>query len=140
VTALSPEDAREQAANYLGMLASVRIEVKGGEVFEVPNPSLLDDDQQQRYDELQFALEALERWPDTKDADGNVIRRGEPLEPHRTKDGKLVEHYNIRLAKAIFGDDRYAKFKAGGGRANDVAVIWFQMQKKLSEQARTDPK
>lgn len=139
MTALSPEEAREQAADYLGMLASVKIEVKGGEVFEVPNPSLLDDDQQDAYDELQISLEALERWPDTKNDAGEVIRRGEPLEPHRTKDGTRVEHYNVRLAKALFGE-RYEKFKAGGGRANDVAVIWFQMQKKLTEQAKTDPK
>lgn len=139
MTALSPEDARAQAADYLGMLASVEIEVKGGKVFEVPNPSLLDDEQQGRYDALQFSLEALDRWPDVKDADGNVIRRGEPLEPHRTKEGELVEHYNIRLARVLFGDE-YDQFRDGGGRGNDVATIWFQMQKKLSEQAKTDPK
>jgi hypothetical protein len=135
----SPREAREQAAEYLGMLASVKIAIEGGEVFEVPNPSLLDNDQQQRYDELQFSLEALDRWPDTKDADGNLIRRGEPLEPHRQK-GKLVESYNVRLAKALFGDEGYKRFSGGGGRANDIAVIWFQMQKRLTEAAKQDPK
>jgi hypothetical protein len=139
---VSPQEARDQAAEYLGMLASVTIEVKAGngtEVFEVPNPSLLDDEQQQRYDELQLSLEDLARWPDTKNAEGQVIRRGEPIEPHRGKDGKLVEHYNIRLAKVLFGD-RYERFRAGGGRGNDVATIWFQMQKKLTEQNKKDPK
>jgi hypothetical protein len=139
----SPSEAREQAAEYLGMLASVKIKVedaKGAEVFEVPNPTLLDDEQQKRYDALQFSLEALERYPDVKDADGNVIRRGEPLEPHRDKEGKLVEHYNIRLAKAIFGDVGYKRFVAGGGRGNDVAAVWYQMQKRLTEAAKQDPK
>jgi hypothetical protein len=136
---ISPKDAREQAAEYLGMLASVAIQIDGGEVFEVPNPSLLDDEQQQRYDELQFSLEDLDRWPDVKDADGNLIRRGEPLEPHR-KGKKLVEHYNTRLAKALWGEAGYKRFSDGGGRANDVAVIWFQMQKRLTEAAKADPK
>jgi hypothetical protein len=138
-TPVSPEEAREQAAEYLGMLASVKIQIEGGKIFEVPNPSLLDNDQQQRYDELQFSLEDLDRWPDVKDAEGNVIRRGEPLEPHR-KGKKLVESYNVRLAKVLFGDEGYKQFWAGGGRANDIAVIWFQMQKKLTEAAKQDPK
>lgn len=135
---LSPQEARDQAAECLGILASVQIQV-GDHVFEVPNPSLLDDDQQHRYDELQLSLEDLDRWPDALDGEGKLIRRGEPLEPHRKK-GKLVEHYNVRLAKALFGDEGYQTFKAGGGRANDISAIWFQMQRKLTERVSGDPK
>jgi hypothetical protein len=136
---LSPREAREQAAECLGFMASQPIQI-GDEVFEVPHPSLLDDDQQTRYDELQLSLEDLQRWPDIKDADGNVLRQGDPKDPHRTQDGKLVESYNIRLAKALFGDVAYKKFKAGGGSGNTVAAIWFQMQRLLSERVNEDSK
>ena len=136
---LSPREAREQAAECLGFMASQPIQI-GDEVFEVPHPSLLDDDQQNRYDELQLSLEDLERWPDIKDSDGNVLRQGDLKDPHRTKDGKLVESYNIRLAKALFGEAGYKKFKAGGGSGNTVAAIWFQMQRLLSERVNEDSK
>jgi len=136
---LSPREAREQAAECLGFMASQPIQI-GDEVFEVPHPSLLDDDQQNRYDELQLSLEDLARWPDITDDDGNVLRQGEIKDPHRTKDGKLVESYNIRLAKALFGEAAYKKFKAGGGSGNTVAAIWFQMQRLLTERVKADSK
>ena len=136
---LSPREAREQAAECLGFMASQPIQI-GDEVFEVPHPSLLDDDQQNRYDLLQLSLENLDRWPDVTDEDGSVLRQGELKDPHRTKDGKLVESYNIRLAKVLFGDVGYKRFKAGGGSGNTVSAIWFQMQRQLTERVRADSK
>lgn len=132
------EDAREQAAEYLGFVASERIRTADGTVFEIPNPSLLDDDQQSRYDQLQFDTESWECHPDILDDKGEVKVRGSLKEPHR-KDGVLVENYNIQLAKAIFGD-RYDAFRAAGGRANDVAVIWWKMNKALADRRREDSK
>jgi len=136
---LSPREAREQAAECLGFMASQPIQI-GDEVFEVPHPSLLDDDQQNRYDQLQMSLEELDRWPDVTDEDGSVLRQGELKDPHRTKDGKLVESYNIRLARALFGDSAYKRFKNGGGSGNTVSAIWFQMQRQLTERVRADSK
>jgi hypothetical protein len=132
------EDAREQSAEYLGFLVSERIITSKGEVFEIPNQSLLDDEQQQRYDELELELESWDRHPDVLDDDGKIKVRGELKVPYR-KDGKLVEHYNIQLAKVIFGD-RYEAFKAAGGRAADVWVTWIKMNKVVAERRAADSK
>lgn len=141
-TPLSPREARDQAARFLGMLASVEIEVKSGnstQTFEVPNPSLLDDVQQGRYDQLQLDLEDLDRGPDVTNGEGKFVRKGPVLDPHR-KGGKLVEAYNIRLCKVLFGAEGYKQFIAGGGRSNDVGAIWWQMNKALAEAAKADSK
>lgn len=132
------EQAREQAAEYLGFLDSEKIRTERGDVFEIPNPSLLDDDQQTRFDQLKLEVESWDRAPDALNEDGSVRTKGALLEPNR-KDGKLVENYNIQLAKVIFGD-RYAAFKAAGGRASDVSVVWWKMNKALADRAKKDPK
>ncbi|MBZ4574705.1 hypothetical protein [Mycobacterium avium] len=132
------EAAREQAAEYLGYVASEKIRTPRGDVFEIPNPSLLDDEQQQRYDELQLEVESWDRHDDVLNDDGTVKHRGALKEPSR-KDGVLVENYNIQLAKAIFGD-RYEAFKAAGGRANDVAFLWAKMNKSIADRRKADSK
>lgn len=131
------EEARGQAAEYLGFVASELIKV-GTKTFEIPNPSLLDDDQQTRYDALQFELESWDRHDDILNDDGTVKVRGELKEPHR-KDGKLVDNYNIQLAKAIFGDD-FEDFKKAGGRSSDVSTIWWKFNKKLADRRAADSK
>jgi hypothetical protein len=35
----------------------------------------------------------------------------------------------IELAKAVLGEETYAKFREAGGRANDIALAWQMMQK-----------
>ncbi|GFG72690.1 hypothetical protein [Mycobacterium botniense] len=132
------EAARAQAAEYMGFTASERIITPKGEVFEIPNPSLLDDEQLARYDALQLEVESWDREDDEIDENGKVIRRGELKEPNR-KNGVLVENYHIQLARAIFGD-RYEAFKAAGGRAVDVTLIWQKMGRELAERRKADPK
>lgn len=132
------EDARDQAAEFLGFVAGERITARNGEVFEIPSASLLDDDQQTRYDQLQLDAESWDRHPDTLGDDGSVKVKGALLEPNR-KDGALVENYNIQLAKAVFGE-RYAAFKDAGGRASDVAVTWWKMNKALADRRAEDSK
>lgn len=132
------EAAREQAANYLGYVASERIRTPRGDVFEIPNPTLLDDEQQQRYDELQLEVESWDRHDDVLNDDGTVKTRGAVKDPAR-KGGELVENYNIQLAKAIFGD-RYEAFKTAGGRANDVSFIWAKMNKVIADRRAADSK
>lgn len=135
---MSLKEAREQATEFLGMLASVAIKADNGEVFEIPNPSLLDDEQQQRYDALQLEAEGYDRHPDIKDEDGNIIRKGALQEPLR-KNGKPVD-YNLKLAKAIFGEDTYKRFKAAGGRASDIGLFWGQMNQLLVKRMDRDSK
>jgi hypothetical protein len=135
------EAAREQAAEYLGFTASERITTPRGEVFEIPNPSLLDDEQLPRYDALQLEVESWDHEPDDVDEDGKVVRRGELKEPNRkTVDGQtvLVENYHIQLAKAIFGD-RYEAFRAAGGRAADVTLVWRKMSREMAQRRDADP-
>lgn len=132
------EAAREQAAEYLGYVASEKIRTPRGDVFEIPNPSLLDDEQQQRYDELQLEVESWDRHDDVLNEDGTVKTRGAIKEPAR-KGNVLVENYNTQLAKAIFGD-RYEAFKTAGGRGNDVAFVWAKMNKVIADRRAADSK
>lgn len=132
------EAAREQAAETLGFVASERIRTPSGELFEIPNPSLLDDDQQARYDKLQLDAEGWDRHPDRLDDNGNVVTRGALMEPAR-KGGKLVESYNVQLAKVILGE-RYEAFTKAGGRGNDIAFLWWKMNKVLADRRAVDSK
>lgn len=132
------EQAREQAAEYLGFLASEYIRTERGDVFEIPSPNMLDDEQQARMDALALEVESWDRHPDVLNEDGSVRTRGALKEPNRKKD-KLVENYNIQRAKAVFGD-RYEQFKAAGGRASDVATIWWKMNKMVADRVMRDPK
>lgn len=135
-------EARAQACEHVGFMASKIITV-GDETFEIPNPSLLSDEQQSRYDQLQLDMETddeLDRHPDVKTTDGETVSRGAPKEPLRTKEGKLVESYNTRLAKAIFGPQQFKKFLNLGGRSADVVLYWTEMSRTVSERARDDSK
>jgi hypothetical protein len=132
------EQARQQAAEYIGFIASEFIKTERGDVFEVPSPNMLDDEQQSRMDQLALEVESWERGPDKLNEDGSDRTKGELLEPNR-KNGELVENYNIQRAKAIFGD-RYEQFKAAGGRASDVAVIWWKMNKMVADRRAADSK
>jgi hypothetical protein len=147
--AVSPQKAREQSADFHGFAASVDIQI-GDDVFEIPNPSLLDDDQQERFNDLQAEVERdCDREDDIVIAertleDGTVIPtrtlRGDLKQPYAIKGEPLRPAYNTRLAKALFGEQRYERFKAGGGRSNQIALIWGQMHKEFEERRKSDPK
>jgi hypothetical protein len=131
------EAARAQAAEYLGFVASERITI-GDKVFEIPNPSLLDEAQQDAVDALDVDMdENWDRHPDVLNEDGSVKQRGALKVPHR-KNGVPI-NYNRELAKALFGD-KYEEFKAAGGRPNDVALIWSRMNREMSERRAADSK
>lgn len=143
---LSAKDARDQAAEDLGFMAGVFVDLGDGEPFEIPNPSLLDPDQQDRYDQLQMDLELLDRHPDPVDEKGKpkigpdgLVIKGAQMVPHRV-DGKRVENYETRLAKALFGDDGYAEFVKSGGRPSQIMVHWSQMRKVMAEREKADTK
>lgn len=140
VSPVSLEEAREQAAESLGLMKSVYVKAENSdEKFEIPNPSMLDDDQQARYDQMQLDIEDLDRAPDIKDEDGKFVRKGDVLEPYR-KHGKLVDSHGVMLAKAIFGPEGYEKFKRAGGRSSDVTLVWWQMNRVLAKKRLEDSK
>jgi hypothetical protein len=131
------EAARDQAAEFLGFTAGERIVTNQGS-FEIPNPSLLDEDQQAGVDALDVDMdENWDRHPDVLNEDGTVKSRGALKVPYRKK-GEPV-NYNTLLAKAIFGE-RYPAFKAAGGRPNDLAVIWSRMNQEMAARRDADNK
>jgi hypothetical protein len=129
----SPREAREQAAEATGFLASVEIEVNG-EVFEIPQRGLLDDDQRDRLNEVELETESWDREPDIGGLPG-------PLKIPYRKNKKLVKPaYPVLVATAILGEEGYKRFKAGGGRAADVTAILAWLDKRVEERERVDPK
>lgn len=62
------EAAKAQAAEYFGFTASesivLTLEDGTTKTFEVPNPALFDDDQQERWEQLQFEIQQCDRLPD----------------------------------------------------------------------------
>lgn len=150
---VSIRDAKDQAAEYFGLKASVLIEADG-KVFEIPNPGFMDDDQQERWDELQFLLESCERQDDIviparELEDGTKVEEqripGEFKTPYRIKDadGKsqlLKPPYNARLGMVIFGEKGYAEYKAAGGSGNQIALEWARMNQEYQKRVESDPK
>lgn len=150
---VSVKEAKEQAADYFGFTASAFIQIDSGKVFEIPNPGLMNDDQIERYEELQFTLEQCEREPDVeipartvKDDDDNPVTfpgrtiRGNLKTPYRINGELLKPPYAVRLAKAVFGDEGYAEYKAGGGIASQVSMEWARMDREFRERVDADPK
>jgi hypothetical protein len=155
---VSVQEAKDQAADYFGFAASVVIKTENGD-FEIPNPGLLDDDQQERYDELQATIDTYDKEDVTvPEFDTEVIHNPEDgtfrtvtkkvaerteqvvLMPHR-KDGVVIKPpYNVRLAIALWGEERYKKFKAGGGQSSQISLEWARMNKEYQERLESDPK
>lgn len=154
---VSVQDAKDQAAEYFGFQASVTIKTENGD-FEIPNPGLLDDDQQERYDELQATVDTYDKEDVAvpqyeteviRDPDGTIRtvnkKVGEKIDqvvllPHR-KDGVVIKPpYNVRLAIALWGEDGYKKFKAGGGQSSQISLEWVRMNKEYQERLESDPK
>ena len=133
----SPREAREQAAEAQGFLASIEIKV-GDEVYEVPQRGLLDDDQSDRMNAVELETETWDREPDI--VLGDTTRPGPLKRPYR-KGGKLVTPgYAVRVAIALWGEAKYQKYKAGGGRATDVTAALAMLDKRLEERLAADPK
>jgi len=126
------EEARAQAAEALGFVASEIITI-GSAKFEIPNPSLLDEDQQSAVDALDVDMdENWDRHEPVKDGERGALKI-----PHR-KNGVPI-NYNRELAKALFGE-QYEAFKAAGGRPNDVALIWSRMNQEMAKRRLADSK
>jgi hypothetical protein len=151
VSSEAEEAAREQLAEYFGFASHDTI-TAGGEKFVITNPSLLDEDQQERYDEVQHQLRKFAHETIViRNAITNEVvvdpKTGEPLtdrvliEPHEDSDGNLVKPpYWSRVLKAVIGDDEYARFVKQGGRPNQFRLVWSKMQREMLERAASDAK
>lgn len=148
----STQEAKDQAAEYFGFASSTLVQVESGKVFEIPNPGLLDDDQQERYEELQFLVKKCDREDDvevpeqTVTVDGKTTTvpaytiPGEYKRPLQVGGELLKPPYAVRLAIALFGEDGYAEYKAGGGIASQIGLEWARMNKEFEEREAADPK
>ncbi len=143
------QEAKDQAAEYFGFAASTYIQTDDGKVWEIPNPGLMNDDQQERWEDLQYELQSFDRdedlvFPEHKLEDGTVVpeRRieGDLLVPYRKNGERMKPSYNIRLAKVLFGEDGYEEYKAAGGIANQIALEWARMNAEYQARVKTDPK
>jgi hypothetical protein len=140
---VKPKDAIEQTAQYLGFMTGIEFDIGGGQTWTLPNPSLLDDEQEDRYNQelvdMELEAEQYDRAPDVLDDDGKFVRKGEILTPERIE-GKVVPNRDVRIAKALMGEDVYVKFKAAGGKASQLTLHWNQMGKFMRDRAAKDSK
>ena len=157
---IRPKEAREQATDYLGFMASVIYDL-GEETWELPNPSLLPPEMKARYlEHLRFVSEDL----DTKTRKNPVTKEDDTTQvyPFRYK-GKLVNDEEL-LCVALMGEDGdyekyvetgakstgkwlkgdlpavYRGFLAAGGVPGQVNTAWQVMQRQLQERLQRDSK
>lgn len=162
------DDAREQADEHDGFLRSGKVKAReSGEEFTIPNLLLLDDDQQEKYDDLIHRLNQCDRHPDveipeqivpqrvvksTDPETGEVTEttvaehvipartvRGDFIEPYQKDGVRVTPSYNIQIAQILLGD-KYEAFKEGGGRSADVRMELLRMRRETEERARNDSK
>lgn len=134
----SPLEARQQAAEAQGFAASAEIKA-GDEIFEVPQRGLMDDDQADRMAKLELETESWDHEDDVTLSNGTVVP-GALKRPYR-KNGKLIEPgYPVRVAIALWGEEKYARYKAAGGRATEVTATLAMLDRRLEERAAGDPK
>ncbi|AOT25759.1 tail assembly chaperone [Mycobacterium phage Tortellini] len=142
------EAAKAQAADFFGFIASEFIEVTlpngKTERFEVPNPALFSDEQQERWNKLQFEIQQCDRLPDieipahklrnkTTYVNGEEIRVGEDGEivggevrveesesfiPARTVRGQLIEPYQKT------NEDGTVELMTPGYHAQCAIALW----------------
>ncbi|OMC02176.1 hypothetical protein [Mycolicibacterium fortuitum] len=142
----SVEAAKAQAAEYFGFIASETIELtlEDGttKTFEVPNPALFDDEQQERWNQLQFEIQQCDRLPDIEipdhklrhkvtHVDGEEVRVGDEITggtvrveesetfiPARTIRGQLITPYQRT------GEDGKVELMTPGYDARTAIALW----------------
>lgn len=128
-----------------------------GDKFPVYNVLLLDDDQQENFDLLNFNLGKCDKHPDQEiagrtvtatDPDGTEVKteyhaqtvKGGFVQPYQLN-GKLVTpNYNVQLVKALLSEDDYVKFKAAKGKSSEYAAAVKKLSEAADDREASDPK
>jgi hypothetical protein len=144
--------AREQAETYDSMFAPIPLELNNGTVLNVPphpNLGMLDDDQQEAYEELMFEVESYDReedvvLPEHTLSSGTVVPgrviKGDLKVPYR-KDGVLVKpSHRTRVVQVSLGEDAYNQLVSGGRKAVDVWRLWHEQTLKITDRQAADSK
>jgi hypothetical protein len=148
---IRPDKAREQATEYLGVMADIAFDLGDGATWVLPNPALMPPPMKRRYMEhLRFMSEDLD-----------TVERTDPI----TKETRQVQKYPLRrkgklindeelLAVALMGEDgdyekyvkdgtlpeTYQRFLNAGGVPGQIGTAWQMMERQLRERARQDSK
>lgn len=153
----APQDAHDQAVEHDSFIADDIYVAPNGDKFPVPLYEELDDDQQERFDAVQFMLNSCDHAPDvtvrgyteeTVDDDGKVTKR---TYPERTmpggfkmpyqRGGKLISPpANVQITGALLGDEQFAKFKAAKGKSSVFVKQFMELQNRIQEREQSDPK
>lgn len=140
-------DAREQASE--GRYSFLRSEFRSakptseypeGEVFEIPHKDLFDNDQQDRWDDLQDQIRQYDREPDVLAPDGTLIARGNLIYPHRLNDERVKPSWPERLAIVLWGEEGAARAKSGGVNFNEIELVWAKQKYEMDERLKNDSK
>lgn len=103
------DEFEEQALDALGTSPGLKLKLRNDDVVTIPHPMLLSDDRQA---EVEFVQRR-----DDEDRNENGL-------PNGKINGEPAPPYAVRLAKAILGEEDHARFLAGGGSSNKVALAW----------------
>lgn len=140
-------DARAQASeNGYGFMRSEFRRAKPtkehpeGEVFEIPHRDLFDNDQQERWEDLQAELLTYDRHPDLKNKDGDVVVRGQLIVPHHKGGERVKPSWPERLAIVLWGKEGAKRAKAGGINLNEIEVIWAKQDYEYRQRLQNDSK
>lgn len=151
---IKPEEARAQAAEFLGVFAGQDFDL-GGEAWHLPNPNYLPPGMKRRYlEHLQFMSTGLD-----KDVAEEHPVTGKKMKP-ATKwplcyKGTLIDEDEL-LCVALMGTDgakdrdayfedgtlpeTYARFLEAGGVPGQVQLHWRVMNLQMEERLKRDPK
>lgn len=150
---VSPEAARDQAREFLGVFAGVDFDLGAGQTWHLPNPNYLPPKMNKRYlEHLRFINKDLDKEKVTDPVTGK--QREQTIWPLQYKDELIDE--NELLCIALMGEDvkadRAAYFKDGtlpdtyeqflnaGGVPGQVQVHWRVMSLQMEERIKRDPK
>lgn len=157
-TRMTLEELQLQIADKLGITPYVDINV-GGRDYRVHGMQVMPDDALERINAM-WQDKDLDPWPDdtlprkvaVTDKDGKmtgevieVPRAGRPNTENPTINGKTAPNPSARLARSIFGVERYEQFKADGGESYMVAWVFNELNdiakaKEDAEKGEADPK
>lgn len=140
-------DAREQASE--GRYSFLRSEFRRakptsehpeGEEFEIPHKDLFDNDQQDRWDDLQDQIRQYDREPDVFAPNGTLIARGNLIYPHHLNKERVKPSWPERLAIVLWGAEGAARAKAGGINFNEIELVWAKQKYEMDERLKNDSK
>lgn len=154
---LTPEKAREQAAEFLSVMSGVDFDLGQGKSWHLPNPSFLPPKVKKRYlEHLRFM---------NKDLDKEQVSVTDPITGRKTKreqtiwplqfNGELIDEDEL-FCIALMGDDvkedraayladgtlpdTYERFLDAGGVPGQVQMHWRVMNLQMEERVNRDPK